>query len=401
MVSIAYLQAEHHHSGFAIGNDAPRLSWRYSGDEKDWTQASYEIKIVRAGKEETFTGATNQATYIPWPSNPLQSRESVVVSVRAKGSDGSETSWVTITIEAALFKRDDWAAQMITGPPQPDDVTKRPFRLSKTFKVAKIGHPARLYSTAEGIYEVEINGKRVGDHVLSPGWQSYAHHLVYQTYDVTDLLKPGENTIAAYVGPGWFAGRLGGRGGVRCIWGNRMGFFGQVEVDGKPVCASDKTWEWSSGPIQESEIFDGEVYDSRSDYLKVSGKVDVLSGPEGKLISTDSPPVRKVQEIKAKEIITTPSGKTILDFGENFVGWLRCERDIEGTGEMLLRHAEVLEDGELGVRPLRMAKARDIIKLGGPTKGWEPRFTFHGFRWVHQDELSLMLATPKSTVFPT
>jgi alpha-L-rhamnosidase len=165
-----------------------------------------------------------------------------------------------------------------------------------------------------------------------------------------------------------------------------------VEVDGKAVCVTDDSWEYLQSPIISSEIYDGEVIDTNLQDLfwtipsqlatKVEQKAEVLAFPNAELIAPDVAPVRRILEIKPIEIISTPKGKKVLDFGQNLAGWLRIEKDIsdhEG-GELLIKHAEVLEHGELGTRPLRTAKAQTVIKMGGKTKGYEPKFTFFGFR---------------------
>jgi alpha-L-rhamnosidase len=248
-----------------------------------------------------------------------------------------------------------------------------------------------VYATAHGVYELELNGKRVGDHVLAPGWQSYSHHLNYQTYDVTSLIIPDEvNVLGAYVAEGWYAGRLVRN---REIYGSRLALLAQLEIDDNVAVLTDDGWEWLHGPVLSSELYDGEAFDSRHQDRSWSTKdgltatsstqaVEVLPFPNTQLISPDAPPVRRIEYVTAKDVITTPSGKVVLDFGQNLVGWLKINRNIEGAdgSEISLRHAEVMEHGELGTRPLRTAKARDIITLGGDVEGWEPRFTFHGFR---------------------
>lgn len=391
-VCIAQLSAEHHHDGFGISVPSPRLSWRFASTTlKGWKQASYEVRINRSGKEESYRVDSSESLLVPWPSTPLASREIADVQVRATGNDGSETNWATLTIEAALLDRSDWTARLISCPPQDRDQPKRPFRLRKTFSYT--GGSGRLYATAHGIYQVEINGRVVGDQLLSPGWQSYNHRLHYQVYDVTDLLQPGDNVIGAYIGEGWFAGRLG-RPGVSNIWGDRLGFLAQLEVDKKVVCTTGPSWEYLDGPITNSEIYNGETIDMNledrswsclSTTATALGPAEELPFPKAELIAPDVAPVRRIMEIKPREIITTPSGKKVLDFGQNLVGWLRIETDIPGQGELLIRHAEVMEHQELGTRPLRSAKAQTLIKLGGTgTKGYEPKFTFYGFRCVKQ-----------------
>lgn len=372
-VQIAQVTAEHHESGFALDTPSPRLSWRFKETEaEDWVQMGYEIQVKREQGEEVYKVDSAQSVLVPWPSSPLSPREIVEVRVRAIGA--TTTDWSSITLEASLLDS-KWSASMITGPTEDASQPKHPFRLQKRFTLSTVGR-ARLYATALGVYEVEINGGRVGDQLLTPGWTSYNYHLNYQTYDVGGYLQEGENVITAHVAEGWYAGRLGKA--YRNIWGDRLGFVGQLEVD-KEVIVSDDTWSVLASYILEAEIYNGEVVDTNPADAHVLNAT-ILPFPTAKLISSHAPPVRRVMEVAPVAMITTPEGKKVLDFGQNLVGWLRINRDLEGDGDMLLRHAEVMEDGELGVRPLRTAMARDIIKLGGPTKGWEPKFTFHGFR---------------------
>ena len=385
-VKIEAVTVEHHESGFAIGHASPRISWRYGPTTaKDWRQTGYEIEVTRGSAGKPISVKSSSSTLVPWPSDPLKSRETAKIRVRAQGNNGNWTEWSEISIEAGLLDRSDWKAKMISCPPQDKESPKPPFQLVKRFTLDKVSD-ARVYAAAFGIYELEINGQVVGDQVLAPGWTSYHHHLNYQTYDVTSLLKTGENVIGAHIGEGWYAGRLGKVYGNQ--FGHRLGFFGQLEVDGKVVVTSDDTWQWARSAWTEGGLYDGSTLDSTKEdkkwattqaKTKFSAGVEVLLDPKAELCSSDSPPVRRKIEIKAKEIITTPSGKKVLDFGQNLVGWLRLNENVKGD-KLVIRHAEVLEDGEMGMRPLRSAKATDTITLGGDVKGWEPKFTFHGFR---------------------
>jgi alpha-L-rhamnosidase len=389
-VSIAKVSIEHHHDGFGIFRPSPRLSWRFNSTaQRNWTQASYDISIQRKGEEEIYHVDSEESVLVPWPSTPLSSREIANIRIRSNGKDGLTTEWATLTVEAALLERSDWTAKLISAPRQTSEGAKHPFRLRKTFTSTQKGR-SRLYATAHGLYQVEINGKTVGDQVLAPGWQSYKHRLHYQEYDITSLLNVGENVIGASIGEGWFAGRIG-RPGSSNIWGDRLGFLGQLEINGEIICVTDESWEYLDSPIIDSEIYIGEIIDTTiidetwsniSYSAKPAGKAEELPFPSAELISPDVAPVRRVAELKPIAVITTPKGKKVLDFGQNLVGWLRIEKNIAGNQgeELLIRHAEVMEHGELGTRPLRTAKAREIIKLGGKTKGYEPSFTFHGFR---------------------
>lgn len=375
-VSIARITAEHHETGFALDTPNPRLSWRFRSTEVEgWVQKGYEVKVKRNDHEEFYQVDSDQSLLVPWPSSPLRPREIAQVQLRATGTDGLRTDWSSVRLEASLLNAEQWEATMITGSLQAKDQPKRPFRLTTSFEPPAF-RQARLYATAFGVYEVEINGRKVGDQVLAPGWTSYDHHLNYQTYDIARYLQPGINTITAHVAEGWYAGRLGKV--YRNIWGDQLGFMGQLEFDGKAHIVTDDSWSVLGSRVLEAEIYNGEVVDTNfSNADDVVGKATALPFPTARLLSSHAPPIRRIMDVRPVECITTPSGKKVLDFGQNLVGWLRIERDIEGDVE--LRHAEVLEDGELGVRPLRTAMARDVIK-GEHKKGWEPAFTFHGFR---------------------
>jgi alpha-L-rhamnosidase len=257
---------------------------------------------------------------------------------------------------------------------------------------------ARLYITALGVYEAQLNGMLVGDHVMAPGWTSYRHRLRYQTFDVTDLLREGRNALGAMLGDGWFRGRLSFGGGHRNIYGDRLALLAQLEItyaDGaveRVITDDAQAWRASTGPILATDIYDGETYDAR---LERSGwseanyddrdwrAVRPVDWDLATLVAPVGPPVRHIESIAPVSIITSPAGCTLLDFGQNLVGRLRLNVRGPAGHTVTLRHAEVLENGELGTRPLRTAKATDQYTLRGEgIETWEPRFTFHGFRYV-------------------
>ncbi|WP_433872897.1 family 78 glycoside hydrolase catalytic domain [Saccharopolyspora sp. CA-218241] len=249
---------------------------------------------------------------------------------------------------------------------------------------------ARLHATAHGLYEAWINGAAVGDQVLAPGWTSYHRRLRYQTYDVTGLLREGENAIGAWLAEGWYRGRLGFHGGTREIYGPDVGFLGQLEVecaDGSAVrSGTDGSWCWYPSPTLSASLYDGESYDARQEVpgwsepgLDTAGwrPVRVLQRDPATLVAPLGPPVRRVEEVRPAAISTTEDGRALLDFGQNLVGRLRVHAP--HRADLVLRHAEVLQDGELCTRPLRRAEATDRCLPDGE---WEPRFTFHGFRYA-------------------
>ncbi|OQV04612.1 hypothetical protein CLAIMM_09467 [Cladophialophora immunda] len=386
-VEISRLRVEHYQSPLGISESQPRLSWRFKGDAENWVQKSYKLRIRRDHNSEEYVIESSDSVLVPWPSTPLKSREHVQVEVESHGSDSSIAAAKT-DLEVGLLEKHDWKAEMVSGPLEDAERPKRPIRMCCRFKSGK--GPARLYITAHGLYEAYLNGKRIGDDYLAPGWTTYDANLHYAAHDVTPLMNDGENVLSAWVAEGWFCGRVG-QFERRNKWGLRMGLLAQLEVEGKVVCATGKDWEWSYGALTGAEIYDGETYDSTIDDAQWHTGNDkseweptvVQSFPSSTLATTQSPPIREYARLKAKKLVMTPSGKTVIDFGQNFAGWVEFQSEHPSSeGTLVLRHAEVLEHGELGVRPLRAAKATDTIRLGGKIKGWHPRFTFHGFRYL-------------------
>ncbi|KAH7007857.1 bacterial alpha-L-rhamnosidase-domain-containing protein [Microdochium trichocladiopsis] len=271
---------------------------------------------------------------------------------------------------------------------------------------------SRLYITALGLYEVYINGQRVGDEYMAPGWTSYKHRLAYQVHDVAALLdKSGPNVLAIEAAEGWYAGRLGFNGGKRFRWGDKIGVAAQLEVTGSSssqrwTLSTDETWKCGLSPIQTSEIYDGEVYDARledeswgkvtkqdSKRTTIAGAVVILPRPTATLFSPDMAPVRVTNVKPCVSVFESSSGKTILDFGQNLVGVVRI-KSADGA-QVELWHAEVMEHGELGTRPLKLAKARCLITGSGKNiDSWRARFTFFGFRYVQVDGWSSGTPSP-------
>ncbi|KAI1617984.1 bacterial alpha-L-rhamnosidase-domain-containing protein [Exophiala viscosa] len=251
---------------------------------------------------------------------------------------------------------------------------------------------ARVYITAYGVYRMFVNGCRVADEEMSPGWTSYKHRLNYQIFDV---------------GAGWYAGRLGFFG-KRCLYGKDIAVLAQLEVlleDGQLYTFnSDESWKTHASAITHSEIYDGEAYDTREEHLQGGWCSDPASDesswttttelptPFTKLNASDIPPVRCTEVKQPIDIFRSPSGKLLVDFSQNLVGKLRVTfpavpaETSPGGHSVSFRHAEILENGELGTRPLRSAKCLDQVILSD-TKPftWSPAFTFHGFRYVQVD----------------
>ena len=415
MVKVLPVTFEHHRDALGIGEPAPRISWRFVGDDSNWIQASYDVEISRplvdTASSEVFHVESRDSVLVPWPTVPLRPRESASVRVRATGRDGVATAWSDPkTVEAGLHGREDWTAKLIAAAKTlAQSGAQRPTLFRKPFVLPAKVQKARLYITSHGIYETHINGSRVGDHILAPGWTSYNHHLNYQTFDVTQLLVEGENAIGVEVGEGWFCTRLGFNGGKRNIYGDQMALLAQLEIaldNGHSLTInSDNTWRSGIGPTVSSEIYDGEVYDAT---LEVKGwtlptlkdehwsSVEETAFPTAQLIAPTAPPVRKVQSVAPKNITKSPTGKVIVDFGQNLVGWLRVRVSGPKGHKITFTHTEVLEKGECATRPLRDCKATDTLILSDEALDWEPKFTFHGFRYVQVDGWPTEAGEPES-----
>ena len=400
-VTISTLRFEHHRETLGIGEARPRLSWMVDTASTGWYQAAYEVEAYGADDQlryRTEQVESDQSVLVPWPFESLSSRERLRIRVRAWGVDGLPSLWSTLyPVEAGLLHRADWSAQFVTPGWEEDISRPQPTPLLRcTFDVRANVTKARLYVTALGVYQAQMNGITVGDHVLAPGWTRYHDRLYYQTFDVASLLHEGRNAFGALLGDGWYRGRLGFGGGRRNIYGDQLALLAQLEIDyadgTTQRIVTDETWRAATGPILTSDLYDGETYDARlerPDWSKPDYDdhdwtgVRWLDRDPGTLIAPLGPPVRRIEEVAPLTITTSPTGRTIVDFGQNLVGRLRLT--VQGHAGLMitLRHAEVLEHGELCTRPLRLAQASDrYILKGDGVETWEPYFTFHGFRYA-------------------
>ncbi|KAF3931216.1 hypothetical protein ABW19_dt0208782 [Dactylella cylindrospora] len=264
---------------------------------------------------------------------------------------------------------------------------------------------ARLYVTAFGVYRVFIDGKAIGDSIMEPGWTEYTHRLLYQTYDITENLKDGPNEIVVFVADGWYRGRLAsGWEARRGIFGRQTGFMALIQTYGlaghEHTFWTGETEEtgWTctkTSPILGTGIYDGECYDSRVSLAEVQDaewrdvRVMHQAFMAGKPIlqASTAPPVRCTEILKVKDVITSPTGKTVLDFGQNTAGRIRLKGSAPSGTSVSFVHVELLEpDGTPCTSLLREAKATDTyIFSGDGVEEWEPEFTFHGFRYVQVD----------------
>ncbi len=401
-VTVESPRVEHHREPLGIGEPAPRLSWKTKAPPQ-WRQSAYEIQFSTEGSTESSGRiASTESVLVRWPFAELPSRTAGTLRVRVWGSDAGASAWSDAArIETGLLDPSDWSARPVgpTWNEDPDSDERRPPLVRRGFEPSGTPVAARLYVSAHGVYEVELNGHRVGREAMAPGWTVYRERLKYATYDVTEAIVPGRNAIGAWLGDGWYRGRMGWYGGFRNVFGDDIGLIAQLELryaDGSiQTIATDNTWRVSPGPIISSGNYDGETYDAREEIPGWSTGDFDDSGWEraqtrhrdpATLAAPVSPPVRCTEEILPVGLITTPAGNRVLDFGQNLVGRIRITVSGASGDTVTLSTAEVLQEGELYTRPLRSARSTDrYILAGRPTETWEPRFTIHGFRYAQVD----------------
>lgn len=381
----------------------PRLSWKIKASGRNMIQNAYSIRV-----SESPSFSNN----IVWKSGKINSSSSNLVAyngpalesvkryywqVKIWDNKKNQSKWSTPAYwEMGILNTKEWRAKWIE--PVQDTLPNGPaLTLRKDFAISKKITKARIYATAHGLYELHLNGKKVGDALFTPGWTSYKKRLQYQVYDITDLLKSGENTVGAILGDGWYKGHVSWpiRWGY---YGKKLGLYCQLEIeftDGtKELIITDESWKGTTqGPITLNSIFHGESYNALEElddwdkpgYDFSSWKsVAVTDYNLDNLVPTISDPVRKIQELKPIKIWRTPKGTLVADMGQNMVGWVRLNVQGSAGTTLTLRYAEVLDkEGEFYTANLREARATTTYTLKG--KGVEinePKFTFMGFRYV-------------------
>ncbi len=278
------------------------------------------------------------------------------------------------------------AARWITLPRPSntrDDYRPSP-TLARTFAVTAVPTAARLHVTALGLFRAFLNGVRVGDDELTPGWTDYRQRVHVWTYDVTPLMQVGDNTLKLLLADGWYAGYLG-TDRVRARYGDEPAALAALEVDGEPVVCTDASWTASYGGLLASDLYLGETYDARIPAGRSRPVTELDPKPAPQLTPRTAPPVRDEAPIAPVSRYEHRRGHLLVDFGVNLAGRVRIRVSGRAGDEITLRHAEMLQDGgrTLYVDNLRHAVATDRYVLAGSgVEEWQPAFTYHGFRYV-------------------
>ena len=400
------LTCEYQNNPIGIDVKIPTLSWKLKSDLRGVKQKTYEIRVGTDPKSilkgqnlvwQTGVIQSDQSIHVAYAGPALKSRQRYFWQVNVSDNAGNTSGWSEVKYwEMGLLDPADWSAQWIE-PNIPGDSAGQPAPLLRhTFELKKVVRSARLYITSHGIYEAYFNGRRVGDQYLTPGWTSYNKRLQYQTYDVTALLTNGKNATGVVLGDGWYRGWLAWENNKN-VYGTNLALLFQLEVeygDGtKETVTSNEQWKNSTGPITRAGIYYGEAYDARlekKDWAQATfqdanwSAVRILNAGKENLVASYAPPVQKHETFRAIKILKSPNGETIVDFGQNLVGWIKFRVNGKAGDRVVIHHAEVLDKhGNFYTENLRAAKQEIQYTLkGGGEEVYEPRLSFFGFRFI-------------------
>lgn len=375
--------------GLDIAN--PRFSWQLVSSEKGVMQTAYQITVTKDTEEVWNTGKVEADTSIlvEYEGLPLQASTLYQIHVNVWDNQGNQAS-IAGHFETGLLKGSNFTADWITHT-FPDDETAPPI-FQKIFTADKEIQSARLYASSLGVYEISINGNRVGDHYFAPGWTNYKERLQYQTYNLDGLLER-QNKIEITVGNGWYKGIFG----FTCTpnhYGDRVAAIAELHIvytDGsKEIIKTDDSWKVTKGPIRSSEIYMGETYDSC--YVDdILYDVVPFSYNNERLVAQESEPVSITRRLPAVMFFTTPKGEQVIDFGQILTGFVELKiTGLEGQ-VITIRHAEVLDkEGNLYPETLRQAISIDRFICNGKEQVFRPHFTFHGFRYIAVEGLDVI-----------
>ena len=375
-----------------IGLDVnPRFSWKLHSEQPNTMQDAYRIIVTEKESQVWDSGhvESSQSSLIEYKGQSLKPMTEYHVMVNVRDNHG-ELDEISGTFETGLLKQKNWKAKWITHE-LPEDETACPVFIREVQLEGKKIKSARIFATACGVYDIQINDKKVGDTFFAPGWTSYQNRLQYQTYDVTKMLQDN-NEIKITVGNGWFKGYLNGEG-ESCFYGNQVAILAMIRLEFKDgtskIIGTDTDWLVTTGIIRSAELYHGEVQDFTFQVNKesvIQSAVEFhVSDKISHIIAQESEPVRVTKRFPAVKKIVTPKGELVLDFGQNMAGLVEVKLPKLNGDKLVIRHAETLDkEGNFYMTNLRTAKCTDTYIYGKneEDKIVMPHFTYHGFRYI-------------------
>lgn len=397
------LSCEHRTNPVGTDVSNPRLSWKIGSDAYNVMQSAYSVRVSTSPK---FTSSS-----MVWQSGKVASDESVLIryagqdlkpgqryywQVRVWDNRGKASKWSeTAFWETGLMSQVNWKAKWIEMEGDTNRYSPSP-HFRKEFTISKNIANATVYVTSHGFYELHLNGKKVGDQVLTPGWTTYGKRIQYQVFDVSGQLTKGKNAVGAVLGDGWYRGTLAW-GNNWAVYGKRLGLLMQLRIaytDGtEELIVTDSSWKANNdGAIRKNDLYNGEIYDASKkltgwnlpDYDDSKWQPVRIGNYNNNIVASEGAAIRKIQEIKPVKVFRSPKGSLLVDMGQNMVGWIRLKVNAPKGTLITIRHAEVLDKyGEFYTENLRSAKCQIDYTAGGTgDEVYEPRFTFMGFRYL-------------------
>ena len=423
-----HLRCEYLIDPLAIDELHPRLSWALHSagpSERGKRQSAYQVVVTRSEGQPAWDSGkviSDESLHIRYGGSPLRAREKYAWKVRVWDEKDQASEWSQPAVWAMGISGPGWSYD----PGQERDPSAVPSEwiglplaaawnelhslpaalLRKEFTLPGPVRRATLYASAMGLYELHLNGKRVGSQVLAPEWTDYDQKVQYQGYDVTGLLSAGPNALGALLGAGWYAGRIGMAENFASLWrgiyGRRLALIASLYIElengERMEVASNASWKANDrGPILSADLLDGEVYDARQELpgwdtpgFDERGWVNAASIKGPRLVAQPNEPIRITRTMKPVGMAQPTPGDFIFDLGQNMVGWPRMALHGPAGSEVRFRYGEVLNpDGTLYRDNLRGAAQQDTyICSGKGSEVFEPHFTYHGFRYVEVNGLA-------------
>lgn len=382
-MKIEKLRADHLINPLGARLEAPSLSYVVEESTgKRQTAARIEVSLTRDFAGTLFdSGRREDISSLGFtPPLAIKPRTRYYWRVGVWADDGDFA-----VSEPAFFetgKRDEpWQGAWIRAP---FDKDVHPVMVRR-FDIAEAPAKARIYMTGVGLYELYVNGQKADDEYLAPFYTDYERLIQVQTYDVTGLLRAGENELRVMLGAGWYKGRIGFDGGRTDVYGEHMQMLLELRADlpgGEFVLGSDERWGCLPSPVLESGIYDGETYDARMEAAGTLMPAVLAQAPEGVCRDRLSPPLRILARRKAERLLRTPKDEWVLDFGQVMTGWVEFDVCLPAGAQVKLEYGELLQHDCFYQENLRTAKQAYTYISGGGSAHVRPHFTFYGFRFV-------------------